>query len=366
VISLIKYIRQWYQKKFDSSEPAVFVVVTVIAVLIINFFGDLLAPVLAGIVIAYLLEAVVAFLSKMLKLNRNLAVYIVFMAFIALVVAALLFVLPALMHQAGQFIQSIPQQINSLHASLLELSKKYPTIVTPEQIKDGISTISNIKFDKIAGIGQYLIKFSLASLSSLFAWLVYLFIVPLLAFFFLKDKARIGKWFVSMLPRERGALEEVWADVKPQLGNYVKGKTIECLIVTVITYIGFVVFGLNYSLLLAIFVGLSVFIPYVGMVIVTIPVILIGISQFGFSSELFYMLLVYLIIQALDGNLLVPLLYSEALSLHPVAVIAAVLIFGGIWGFWGLFFAIPLAALINSGVKMWTRRNINNRVPKEA
>lgn len=363
---MIKYLRQWYQKKFDSNEPAVFIVVTVIAVLIINFFGDLLAPILAGVIIAYLLESVVAFLSKVLKLNRNIAVYIVFLIFIALVIMLLLFVLPALMHQAGQFVQSIPQQINNLHASLLELSRKYPTIITPEQIKDAVSTISNIKMDKIAGIGQYLLKFSLASLSSIFTWLVYLFIVPLLAFFFLKDKDRIGKWFVNMLPKERGALEEVWADVRPQLGNYVKGKTIECLIVTVVTYIGFIVFGLNYSLLLAICVGLSVFIPYIGMVIVTIPVVLIGISQFGFSSELFYMLLVYLIIQGLDGNLLVPLLYSEALSLHPVAVIAAVLIFGGIWGFWGLFFAIPLAALINSGVKMWTRRNINNKNLKEA
>lgn len=363
---MIKYLRQWYQKKFDSNEPAVFIVVTVIAVLIINFFGDLLAPILAGVIIAYLLEAIVYFLSKVLKLNRNIAVYIVFLVFIALVIMLLLFVLPALMHQAGQFVQSIPQQINNLHASLLELSKKYPTVITPEQIKDAVNTISNIKMDKIAGIGQYLLKFSLASLSSIFTWLVYLFIVPLLAFFFLKDKDRIGKWFVNMLPKERGALEEVWADVRPQLGNYVKGKTIECLIVTVVTYIGFIVFGLNYSLLLAICVGLSVFIPYIGMVIVTIPVVLIGISQFGFSSELFYMLLVYMIIQGLDGNLLVPLLYSEALSLHPVAVIAAVLIFGGIWGFWGLFFAIPLAALINSGVKMWTRRNINNKNLKEA
>ena len=360
------YLRQWYQKKFDSNEPAVFIVVTVITVLIINFFGDLLAPVLAGVVIAYLLEAIVSCLSKRFKINRNISVYMVFLLFIALVIVALLFVLPALMHQAGHFIQSIPEQINNLHASLLDLSKKYPTFITPEQIKDAINTMSNIKFDKIAGIGQYLIKFSLASLSSLFALLVYLFIVPLLAFFFLKDKDSIGKWFVSMLPKERGALEEVWGDVKPQLGNYVKGKTIECVIVTIITYIGFIFFGLNYSLLLASLVGISVFIPYMGMVIVTIPVVLIGISQFGFGSELLYMLFVYLIIQGLDGNLLVPILYSEALSLHPVAVISAVLIFGSIWGFWGLFFAIPLAALINSGVKMWTRRNINNRKTKEA
>ena len=358
---MVEYIRQWYRRKFDSNEPAIFIVVILLAVVIINFFGDLLAPILAGVIIAYLLEAVVALLSRSLKINRTLAVYLVFFSFIALVVLLILFLLPVLLKQAGQFLQSIPELIKSLRHNLLQLSVTYPQVISQAQIENAINAISNIRFDKVASIGQSLIKFSLASLPSVFAWLVYLFIVPLLAFFFLKDKSQIGHWFVNMLPKERGALEEVWADMRPQLGNYVKGKTVECVIVSIATYVGFIIFGLNYALLMAIFVGLSVLIPYIGMVIVTIPVMLIGLSQFGFTSEFFYMFLVYLIIQALDGNLLVPILYSEALSLHPVAVIAAVLIFGGIWGFWGLFFAIPLAALINSGVKMWVRRNINNQ-----
>ncbi len=361
---MLQYVKNWYYGKFNSSEPAIFIAVVVVAVLIINFFGDLLAPILAGVIIAYLLEAVVNLLSKRLRINRTLAVYLVFVLFIALLVLLVLFLLPKLAHQAGEFMQSIPAQIQSLRDSLFELSRKYPTIVTEAQIQEGIDAISNIRFDKLASISQYLIQFSLASLPSVFTWLVYLFIVPLLAFFFLKDKDAITKWFVARLPKERGALVEVWSDMKPQLGNYVKGKTIECIIVSVVTYIGFVVFNLNYSLLLAIFVGLSVLIPYIGMVIVTIPVALIGLGQFGFSSEFFYMFLIYLIIQALDGNLLVPILYSEALSLHPVAVIAAVLVFGGIWGFWGLFFAIPLAALINSAMKMWMRRRIVNDVIK--
>ncbi|WP_235826854.1 AI-2E family transporter [Facilibium subflavum] len=356
-----QYIKRWYSKKFDSNEPAVFIFVIVFAVLIINFFGDLLAPILAGIVIAYLLGAAVSFLSKRLKINRTLAVYLVFIVFIAIVVSLILFLLPKLMHQAGQFIKTLPAQLQSLHDSLFSLAQKYPTLIKKTQIQEAIDAISSIRMDKLAGISQFLIKFSLTSLTSLATWLVYLFIVPLLAFFFLKDKDRIIQWFVNMLPRQRGALEEVWADVKPQLGNYVKGKTIELIIVSVVTYIGFIVFDLNYALLLAILVGLSVLIPYIGMVVVTIPVALIGLSQYGFSAEFLYMFIVYLIIQALDGNVLVPLLYSEALSLHPVAVIAALLIFGGIWGFWGLFFAIPLAALINSGIRMWIRRNINNQ-----
>jgi len=358
---MMHYIKRWYLRKFDSNEPAVFVGFIFFAVLVINFFGDLLAPILAGIVIAYLLEAVVSWVATLLKINRTLAFYLVFVLFITMVVLSIIFLLPQLIHQLGEFIQSIPLQLQTLQSHLYALSDKYPKIITHAQLEDAINAMGSIQFDKLASISQDLIKFSLNSLSSVFSWLVYVFIVPLLAFFFLKDKNRIGHWFVNMLPKERGALEEVWSDVRPQLGNYVKGKTIEFIIVSVVTYIGFIYFNLNYALLLAILVGLSVLIPYIGMVIVTIPVALIGLGQYGFSSTFFYMFLVYLIIQALDGNLLVPLLYSEALSLHPVAVIAAVLIFGGIWGFWGLFFAIPLAALINSGVKMWTRRNINNR-----
>jgi len=108
-----------------------------------------------------------------------------------------------------------------------------------------------------------------------------------------------------------------------------------------------------YALLLACLVGISVVIPYIGMIVVTIPVVVIGLVQFGATAEFSYMIIVYLVIQALDGNVLVPLLYAGVVKLHPIAIIAAVLIFGGIWGFWGLFFAIPLATLVKSLLKAW-------------
>ena len=329
--------------------------------MVINFFGNLFAPILAGIIIAYLLEAVVIWVSILLNIKRTLAVYLVFFLFITMIVLSTIFLLPQLIRQLGEFIQSIPLQLQTVQSHLYTLSDKYPKMTTHQQLEDVVSAIGNIQLDKLASICQNLIKFSLNSLSNVFNCLVYLFIVPLLAFFFLKDKNQIGSWFVDMLPKERGALEEVWSDVRPQLGNYVKGKTIEFIIVGITTYMGFIYFNLNYALLLSILVGLSVLIPYIGMVIVTIPVALIGLDQYGFSSTFLYMFLVYLTIQGLESNLLLPLLYSGALNLHPVAVIAAMLIFGGVWGFWGLFFAIPLASLISSGINMWTRRNINNR-----
>ena len=105
--------------------------------------------------------------------------------------------------------------------------------------------------------------------------------------------------------------------------------------------------------LLGLLVGLSVIIPYIGATLVTLPVALVGFFQWGLTADFYYMLAVYLVIQALDGNVLVPLLFSEAVNLHPVAIILAVLFFGGIWGMWGVFFAIPLATLIKAVINAW-------------
>jgi putative permease len=143
--------------------------------------------------------------------------------------------------------------------------------------------------------------------------------------------------------------------MKVQLGNYVRGKFIEIVIVGLGTYAIFWFFDLNYTVLLSFLVAISVIIPYVGMVLVTIPVVAVGLLQFGLSDSFFYLMLFYLIFQAFDGNVLVPILFSEAVNLHPIAIIAAVLFFGGIWGFWGLFFAIPLATLVKTLIHAWSQ-----------
>jgi len=108
-------------------------------------------------------------------------------------------------------------------------------------------------------------------------------------------------------------------------------------------------------MLLAVLVGLSVLIPYVGAAVVTIPVILIAWFQWGWSGDFIYVVTIYLVIQALDGNLLVPLLFSEVVNIHPVAIIVAVLFFGGLWGVWGVFFAIPLATLVHAVLVAWPK-----------
>ena len=100
-------------------------------------------------------------------------------------------------------------------------------------------------------------------------------------------------------------------------------------------------------------VGVSVLIPYIGAVLVTIPVVVVAMFQWGIGADFWTLIVAYLVVQALDGNLLVPILFSEAVNLHPLVIILSVIIFGGLWGFWGVFFAIPLATLVKAVIHAW-------------
>ena len=253
--------------------------------------------------------------------------------------------------------------INSGQKLLLRLPEQYPQFISVEYINQLINTIR----DGLNDIGKNVLSISVASIPAIITVLVYLVLVPLMIFFFLKDKDIILEWVGRFLPKERDLVNEVWQEMDAQIGNYVRGKFNEIIIVGAAAYILFKVLGLNYSPLLALIVGLSVLIPYIGAAVVTLPVALVGYFQWGLTSDFVWLIASYLVLQFLDGNVLVPILFSEAVNLHPVAIIAAILVFGGIWGFWGVFFAIPLATLVKALINVWpTRDEVQEETVNEA
>ena len=343
-------IRDWFRRHFNNPQVVSLALFLIIGFASVMLFGDMLAPVLASVVIAYLLEGVVAALEQR-GVRRVLAVSLVFVVFMAVLMFMLLGLLPRLSYQATQLIQSLPDMVARGHKALLHLPEKYPNFISEEQIAQLIAAIRT----ELGGFGQRVLSLSVASLVGLITVMVYLILVPVLVFFFLKDKNHLIGWVTSYLPRDRALSTTVWQDVDRQIGNYVRGKVWEIFIVGGVSYITFKLMGLQYSVLLATLVGLSVIIPYIGATVVTIPVGVIAYFQWGWSGDFASLMVAYLIIQALDGNVLVPLLFSEVVNLHPIAIIVAVLLFGGIWGFWGVFFAIPLATLVQAVLKAWPR-----------
>ena len=346
----VNLVTGWFRRTFSDPQVIALTLALIVGFAVIMFMGDMLAPVLASAVIAYLLEGVVVWLQRF-RLPRLVSVLVVFVTFILFVTAIMFGLLPQVSKQLTQLLQQVPSMLATGQESLLRLPAMYPELVTPDQITALISSIKT----EIGTLGQEILSLSLTSVVGVITVMVYFILVPLLVFFFLKDKDKIIAWFIQYFPEDRGIADEVWSELDQQISNYVRGKFWEILIIGSASFVAFSILGLNYAALLAVIVGLSVIIPYIGATVVTIPVLAVAWFQWGWSSDFIYLAITYFVIQALDGNVLVPLLFSEVVNLHPVAIIVAILVFGGLWGFWGVFFAIPLGTLVKAVLTAWPK-----------
>jgi len=345
---MLNIIQQWYQRHFTDPQTVIFAFILVFGGMLIFIMNKHLLPILVGITIAYLNEGLVVWLKK-INVNRTAAASIVTALMLTTIVLVFFVLLPLLSRQISELFREMPTMLAHGQQLLLRLPEQYPDYVSAQQIEEILTLVRT----EITSLGQRVVSLSLASVVGVITFLVYLILLPLMVFFFLKDKDLIVRWLAAFLPEERRLLRQVWADLDIKIASYVRGKVIEVLIIWSVTYLAFSIMGLNYSMLLSLAVGLSVIIPYVGATVVTIPVALIAGFQWGFTSEFGYLMAIYAVIQFLDGNLLVPLLFSEVVNLHPVAIIVAVVFFGSLWGVWGVFFAIPLATLIQAIIKAW-------------
>ena len=347
----MELLKDWFRRSFSDPQVVILGLVLVIGFAIIVGLGKWLAPMFASIVIAYLLEAVVSRLEKS-GMPRLPAVIIVFLLFVTVLIFLTFGLVPIVIRQLTALVQQFPNYIAQGQELLKQLPEAYPQLISEEQIQIIITQLGQ----EMAVLGQAALSWSLASVASVIGLVIYLVLVPVLVFFLLKDKELLVDWLANFLPKERTLVNRVWTESEAQIANYVRGKVTEIVIVGSVTYITFIVLGLDYAALLATLVGFSVLVPYIGAAVATIPIALIAFFQFGWGWDFGQIIIAYAIIQALDGNLLVPLLFSEVVNLHPVAIILAILVFGGIWGFWGIFFAIPLATLVKAVLNAWPRQ----------
>ena len=344
----LEIISHWINRYF-SNEEAIFLVVLLIAAgLFLVTVGGTLAPVFIGLIFAFLLTGLVDALRSF-KIPDLVAVVITFGLFVSAMVAVLLFMVPLLIRQARALLGAVPDLMAQLRHLLRQVVERFPELMTEAQAAQVMESLGG----QLGSWSTTLLELVVGQVPSLVGLLIYLVLVPFSVFFLLKDRVALLDFALSLLPTQRPLLNRVGREMNVQLVNYVRGKFIEILLVGAATFISFSWLGLNYAALLGVLVGLSVLVPFIGAAVVTIPVFLVGLLQFGWSWEFGWVMLAYGIIQFIDGNILVPLLFSEAVDLHPLTIIVAVLAFGGLWGFWGVFFAIPLATLVKAIYNAW-------------
>ena len=343
---------RWYQRYLSEEEAVLLLVLLATAFVVMLVFGGILAPVFVAVILAYLMQGV-ANLLRNRGLPAELSVAVSTGLFLGGFLAVLFGLAPLVWRQLVALVREAPAMIEAGRKVLVTLPEEYPVLFTQQQVNELTSVIQA----EMTTIGQMLVTKGLTSIPSMLALLVYLILIPLMVFFFLKDRDQLIGWFSGFLPDKRPLLDRIWQELNLQFANYARGKGIEVMIIGGASYLVFAIFSLNYAALLALLVGFSVIVPYIGATLVTLPVVVVAYAQFGVTPDFYWVVGAYLIIQVLDGNVLVPLLFSEAVNLHPVAIVIAVLFFGGLWGLWGVFFAIPLATLVNAILSAWPSRD---------
>lgn len=345
---MLDELNKLLKKIFSNEETIVFSLAILLFFVVIAYFGSILTPFLISVVVAYLLVG----LQKKIQsynVSQNSSLIITFSIFIISGATLVVWLVPLLYIQLQAFILDVPNLFNNFLDFMSDLPAKFPELVSSEQIAIFFQAVS----EEISVIAQNIVKSSISGIQSTITILLYIILFPILVFFFLFDRKNIIDGMLKVIPGKREMFSNVWTEMDIQLSNYVRGKTIEIFIVGIVAAIIFSSLGLKYSALLSVLVGLSVIIPYVGAFLVTIPVVIVGLLQFGLGTQFYLLVGLYLLLQALDGNLLVPLIFSETVKLHPVVIILAVFIFGSMFGFWGVFFSIPIATFIKAVWNAW-------------
>ncbi|WP_445682724.1 AI-2E family transporter [Radicibacter daui] len=347
---VMEIVKDWFRRHFSDPDVMLLAVVLILGVLAILFLGQTLAPVIAAVVIAYLLDGPCTRLRR-LGLPNVLAVIVVWGGFVGIAVAGIVILAPLLSQQVTQLAVTLPDMTQAAQMALLELPDKYPGLISREQLAEALQSL---RADALSAV-QGLLVSSLDRLSNAMTVMIYAVLVPVMVFFFLKDKAEILTWLSRFLPTRRTLVNTVWAEVNLKTGSYVRGKVFHIIIIAVVSWATYAALDLKFAVLLGLITGLSVVVPYFGAAAVAVPLMLVAYFQFGLDTHFLIVLGAYAVLQALDGNVLVPLLFSNVVKLHPNAIILAVLVFGSFWGFWGLFFAIPLATVVHAVLNAWPR-----------
>jgi len=212
---MMQVFKDWYERYFSDPE-AVYLFVYLIGIsVVIWLFGDILMPILASIVIAYVLDWIVVRLEKQ-GVPRSVGIGSVFLVFIGLVTVLTLWVVPLLARETASLFNQLPLMIASGQQTLNLLPERYPEFISQAQIND----LTAIARTQVGELGQHVLSYSLASIMTIVTIIVYMVVVPLVVFFFLKDRDQILKWTVSFLPEKRDLLKRVWHEVDDQMGNY--------------------------------------------------------------------------------------------------------------------------------------------------
>ena len=324
-------------------------VIFLMSVLLLGFLalwvmGNLSAPILTSIVLAFLFRPMHVYFTK-IGIPERLSVFITFLIAVLLATIFLLIFIPLFINEANRYLSDLPSLSNVTEPIINFLRQVNAPNESIEVARSFLSDITGFATDAVS--------FGISRIQDTATLFLSIILVPIFLFFWLWDTDTLSSGFSKLVPKKRKFLSRVWSETNVNFQSYFKAKFIEVIVVAFFGSLMFWLLGVNSPVLLGVTFGLSQLIPFFGPVFMTFPVAIVSLAQFGLDPYVLFVLFCYAMLQNIDGNIFLPFLMSGVVKLPAVVVLLSVFLFGAIFGIWGVFFAVPLASFIKSLMDNW-------------
>lgn len=326
------------------------------AILVLFKVRAILGPFFLAFVLAYLLNPLVVLLERY-KLSRNKAIAIVFSLIIIFFSATVFLIIPIIYNELSKLVAILPQTIQSITDMIDGYRNEFKATGLPSRVA--------LVLDEHLAEGETMLaerlNLFLDNLPRALSTVTLYMLSPVIAIYFLADWKGLGEGFYRIVPqRWRMEWRRLWQDINHVIRQYVRGDLVVAMIVGILIGIGVKLIGMDYALLIGLICGTFDLIPYFGPAIGAVPAVLLALTHSPVMA--LKVVLIIFVVQQLEGNVISPKLMGESVGLHPLWVVFALLACGEIAGFWGLFLAVPLAAVIRVILKHVYFRLVSTKV----
>ncbi|SIN93969.1 Predicted PurR-regulated permease PerM [Carnobacterium alterfunditum] len=306
-------------------------------------FSTLIAPMVLAFIFYYLLNPAVDWMERH-KVKRIWGVTILFIAIIGILVGLVALAFPPIQDQVTSLVDNFPSYVDSIGTAVLGWVEGTPL----ENLAGNLVEWLNGWVSNLPSLAVDYFDTAVNGLTNIFSTVSNVVVVivtfPIIAFFLLKDDEKFFRYTIKIIPPKfRKDVKNIFATINEQVGSYIKGQLMISLSLGVMMFIGFSIIGLDYSGILAIVVLFTSIIPYVGAALAMIPAIIVALITSWFM--VLKLLIVWAIIQFVDGNVVEPNIMGKNLNVHPLTIVIVLLVLGDLLGFIGLVLGIPIYAI---------------------
>lgn len=311
---------------------------------LVTILSSIIVPVVLAIITFYLFNPIIDWLEKH-KIKRIYGIILLFVTIIGLLTTLIILVYPIIQEQVMSLIQAFPEYLDSITLTIEEWSENS---VFEEAIYNATEWFNSLLGNLPSNISDYL-GTAASGISNVFSTVSSIAVVaatfPIILFFLLKDSERFTKYMMELIPPKfRKDTTAVLSTMNEQVSSYIKGQLIICVCIGVMMFIGFTIIGLDYAIILAIVVSVTAIIPYIGPTIAIIPAIIVALIDSPFM--LIKLIIVWVVVQFIDGNLIEPNIQGKSLDVHPLTIIIVLLVMGDLLGLVGLILGVPIYAIL--------------------